>query len=85
MNVTKKLLGKVCAIIVIVALTISDFLFVGTEFASYAIDMVKTNSSNVDFSAYFINSNGEKVEKLEKNIDMEEEYLYVDISVKNEG
>ena len=85
MNVTKKLLGKVCAIIVIVALTISDFLFVGTELTSYAIDMVKTNSSNVDFSAYFINSNGEKVEKLEKNIDMEEEYLYVDISVKNEG
>ena len=85
MNVTKKLLGKVCAIIVIVALTISDFLFVGTELASYAVDMLKTNSSNVDFSAYFINSNGEKVEKLEKNTDMDEEYLYIDIAVKNEG
>lgn len=85
MNITKKLLDKVCTIIIIVALTVSDFLFVGTELASYAIDMVKTNSSNVDFSAYFINQYGEKVEKLEKSINMDEEYLYVDISVKNEG
>lgn len=85
MSIAKKIFGKVSAIIIIIALTVSDFLFVGTELASYAIDVAKTNSSNVDFSAYFINQYGEKVEKLEKNIDMEEEYLYVDISVKNEG
>ena len=86
MNIAKNsLFNKVCAILVIIALTISDFLFIGTSAVSYAVDMVKTNSSNVDFSAYFLNENGEKLEKLEKNIDMEEEYLYVDVSVKNEG
>lgn len=86
MNITvKKLINKVCAILVIMLLTISDFMFVGKTFVSYAVDTVKTNSANVDFSAYFLNSNGEKVESLEENIDKEEQYLYVDISVKNEG
>ncbi len=84
MNITRKILVKVCAIIAIIALTLSDFLFIGTELV-YAINIAKTNSSSVEFSAYFLDQNGEKVEKLEKNIDMEQEFLYVDISVKNEG
>ena len=86
MNMTRKnLINKVCAIFVIMLLTISDFMFVGTAVVSYAVDTIKTNSANVDFSAYFLNINGEKVESLEDNIDKQEEYLYVDISVKNEG
>ena len=86
MDVTKKsLFNKICAMLVIIALTLSDFLFVGQVAVSYAIDTVRTNSTNVDFSAYFIDSNGAKVEKLENNIDKGEEYLYVDLSVKNEG
>lgn len=86
MNVARKnLFSKICAMLVIIALTMSDFLFVGQTAVSYAIDTIRTNSSNVDFSAYFLNSNGEKTEKLEENIDKGEEYLFVDISVKNEG
>ncbi len=86
MNMTKKgLFIKICAIVIVIALTISDFMFVGQAAVSYAIDIIKTNSANVDFSAYFINASGDKVEKLEENIDKGEEYLYVDISVKNEG
>ena len=86
MNMTQKnLFNKICAMIIVIALTISDFMFVGQAAVSYAVDIIKTNSANVDFSAYFINANGEKVEKLEESIDKGEEYLYVDISVKNEG
>ena len=86
MNVARKnLISKICAMLVIIALTMSDFLFIGQTAVSYAIDTIKTNSSNVDFSAYFLDSNGEKAEKLEENIDKGEEYLFVDISVKNEG
>ena len=86
MNVARKsLFSKICAMLIIIALTMSDFLFIGQTAISYAIDTIKTNSSNVDFSAYFLDINGEKVERLEENIDKGEEYLYVDISVKNEG
>lgn len=86
MNITSKnVFSKICAIIVIFALTISDFLFVGQAVVSYAIDNVNINSANIDFSVYFLNENGEKTEKLEENIDKGEKYLFVDISVKNEG
>lgn len=86
MNITEKsFIQKACAILIIIALTISDFLFVGTTIVSYALDVVNTNNSNVEFSAYFLNTNGEKVERLEENIDKGEQYLYVDVSVKNEG
>ena len=86
MNVARKsLFNKICAMLVVIALTISDFLFVGQAAVSVAVDTIRTNSSNVDFSVYFLDANNEKTEKLEENIDKGEEYLYVDISVKNEG
>ena len=86
MNITeRKLINKICAILVIMTLTISDFLLIGKSAVSYAIDKVATNNSNVDFSAYFQKENAEKVQNVEDNIDKEDEYLYVDVSVKNEG
>ena len=86
MNVKRNsIINKICAIWVIFALTISNFLFVGKTAISYAIAVTKTNNENVTFSTYFINANGEKVERIERNIDQGEEYLYVDISVKNDG
>ena len=45
---------------------------------------VKTNNVNVEFSAYFQDENGEKIQKIEEHID-KKQYLYVDVSVKNEG
>ena len=85
MNSTEKsFINKVCAILIIIALTITDFLFVGTTFVSYAVGGSKTGNTNVEFSAYFLNQNGEKVETLKKYIGSEE-YLYIDVSVKNEG
>ncbi len=85
MNRRTKLLNKLCAVLILFAICISDFLFVGTKLISYAIDNVKTNIYNVDFLAYFLDENGEKVDKVQKAIDDEEIYLYVDIEVKNEG
>ncbi len=85
MNITRtNLINKICAILVIFALTVSDFLLVGETAVSYAIDVVKTNNANIEFSVYFQNEKGEKYDTLEQNIE-KEEYLYVDVSVKNEG
>ena len=78
------LVSKITAILVIFMLVISDILFVGVSVISYAIDVVKTNSSNIEYTAYFMDENGEKTETIERDID-KEEYLYVDLSVKNEG
>ena len=69
MNIrTNNLVNKVIAIIVVMLLTMSDFLFVGASTVSYAINNAKTNSANVEFSTYFLNQAGEKVEKIEEDI-----------------
>ena len=54
MNINKtNLINKICAILAIFALTVSDFLLVGKTGISYAIDAVKTNHANVEYEAYF--------------------------------
>ena len=80
---TKKL-NAVIALEIILSLTLYYFVLIGFTAISYAIDLVQTNNYNIDFSAYFINENGEKTSVKEKSIN-ENEYLYVDIMVKNEG
>ena len=83
-----KMKGKINAIIAIetiIVMTLYYFIFVGMTAITYAIDIIKTNNENIEFTAYFINQNGEKVDSIEDNIDKENEYLYVDVSVKNEG
>ena len=86
MNIrTNNLVNKVIAIIVVMLLTMSDFLFVGASTVSYAINNAKTNNANVEFSTYFLNQAGEKVEKIEEDINKGDLYLYVDVTVKNEG
>ena len=80
----KKKLNALVAIEIIITMTLYYFILIGMTAVTYAIDVVKTNHTNVEFFAYFQNENGEKVEQKENNID-KEEYLYVEISVKNEG
>lgn len=81
----KNKINVIIALEIIITMTLYYFVFAGFAVVTYAIDFVKTNNTNVDFSAYFINSNGEKVKELEENIDEQDVYLYVDVSVKNEG
>ena len=85
MNKEGNLIKKFCAILMIISLLVSDFIFVGTSLVSYAIDAVTTTSSNVEFTAYFLDSNQAKTDKIQKNIDDGETKLYVDVSVKKEG
>lgn len=80
-----KLTDKIIAIILLISLTITDFLFVGKSLISYALDVVKTNNANVEFTAYFMDNTGVKLEKIEKEIQDENTKLYIEVSVKNEG
>lgn len=81
----KRKLNAIIAIEIILTMTLYYFIFVGVTTVTYAIDIVKTNNENIDFEAYFLNSNGEKVSEIEMTTDSEKQYLYVDISVHNEG
>lgn len=85
MNITEnKFANKVLAILTIIFLTLSDFLFVGNSLVSYALDIVNTNNENVEFMAYFTDETGEKLKEIEQNIDKETK-LNIDVSVKQEG
>ena len=81
----KRIIQKVVAIFIIMMMTLSDFTIVGMNVVSYAIDMIATNSDNVEFSAYFINANKEKVTNIESNINAQDLKMYVEIAVKREG
>ena len=80
---TKKL-NAIIALQIIMSMTLYYFVLVGFTAVTYAIDLIETNNHNVDFSAYFINENGEKTDVVQSEI-TSEQYLYVDVSVKNEG
>ena len=80
---TRKL-NALIAIEIIISMTFYYFLLIGSAAVTYAIDVVQTNNHNIDFSAYFIDENGEKKESIKREVD-KTEILYVDVSVKNEG
>lgn len=81
----KQILKISVVILLIVVLTMANFIFVGKSFVSYAIDNITTNQSNVNFSAYFKDENGNKIETKEGSYKQTEEYLYLLVEVKNEG
>lgn len=81
----KRLIKKIVAVLIIMMMTLADFSLIGVNVVSYALDMVATNSNNVEFSAYFINEQKEKVTEIDSSINAENLKMYVEISVKNEG
>lgn len=81
-----KILKKLLIVMLIVTLTATDFLMLGTSIVSYAASLdILTNNKNIEFSAYFKNAEGERISTAEENINKEDLKLYAEISVKNEG
>lgn len=77
---------KVSVILVmILTMTMSNFVLVGNYFVSYAVDSITTNHQNVEFKAYFKNGEGKEVTTLEKMADEEKAFLYLRVNVKKEG
>ena len=82
----RKIVKKILAILMIVTIMSTDFFVLGSNLISYAAESNNlTNNKNIEFSTYFKNSKGEKVDKLEASIKEEEIKLYAEITVKNEG
>ena len=84
-----KFLKITIAIILIMAMTMTNFIFVGESLISYAIDGISvttaTNNKNVEFAAYFKDDSGNITSTLEKNISSGNTKLYLQVEVKNEG
>ena len=73
-------------LLIIMTMTLTNFLVVGNSFISYALDNSSTNNGNIEFGAYFKDENGNSVTSLEKGLsDINSTSLYLHISVKNEG
>ena len=83
MNITKNsILNKIVTMIIVITMTIGNFVPIGEYMMSYAIDM-ESVGENVQMAAYFIEGEEEKT-KIEKEIDKTAN-LKIDIAVKNEG
>ena len=72
-------------ILLIITLTMTNFIFLGSSLISYAVDDISTNNKNIEFSAYFKNDQGEKVSSLDRTSSTQDISLYLSISVKKEG
>lgn len=71
--------------VMILTMTITNFISVGSTLISYAADRQVTNHKNVEFKAYFKDKEGREVTTLEKEVNQEETFLYLRIDVKKEG
>lgn len=73
-------------LLIILNLSLTNFLFVGNSLISYAFDDVNTNNKNIEFSAYFKDDEGNNISSLEKGFStVNDTKLYLLLSVKNEG
>ena len=89
MNLARgKFIQKIVAVLIIMVMTLADFSLIGANVISYALDMVATNSDNVEFSAYFIKQEEGKQQLLTETdsvINAKDLKLFIEVSVKNEG
>ena len=82
----KKIVKKILAILLVIMLISTDFFVLGSNLISYAAESDSaTNNKNIDFSTYFKDAKGEKVDTLQTSIKAEDLKLYAEITVKNEG
>lgn len=84
-----KILKVSLVAILIIVMTMANFIFVGESLISYALDNTSvatdTNNRNVQFGAYFKDDSGNIVETLNKGIYDENTKMYLNVNVQNEG
>ena len=78
-----KILKISVILLLIMTMTMVNFIYIGKTFISYAIDDISTNVKNIEFGAYFKDENGQKVTQM-KPTQMETN-MVLQIAVKNDG
>ena len=69
----------------IITLTMTNFIFLGSSIISYAADSISTNHKNVEFDAYFKDSNGQNTTTLGRTSDAQDISLYLYVNINTEG
>ncbi len=85
----QKFLQVITSVLLIITMTIANFLLICVDVVSYAADAINadksTNHKNVEFMAYFKDENGNKVIEKDEVTNGENLKLYFEISVNREG
>ena len=85
----QKFLQVITSILLIITMTIANFLLICVNVVSYAADVINadksTNHKNVEFMAYFKDENGNKVTEKSEATNNENLKLYFEVSVNREG
>lgn len=86
-SIKNDVIKKMIALLLIVVLTMFDFILLGTEIVSYAADAIETatNNKNVTFDVYFKDESGAILTEKEEKINNDNIHLFVHVSVKNDG
>ena len=79
-----KILKISMIILLIMTLTLTNFILAGSSLISYAASTIETNNRNVEFDAYFVNGNNQAISSIDMS-NQEDIYLYMQINVKQEG
>ena len=81
-----KVLKSAIIILLVVVITMADFMLVGKELITYALKNMEnsTNHENVEFAAYFKTEEGEK-SNIDYEMNSDEMKLYIKVAVENEG
>ena len=81
-----KVLKSAIIILLLVVITMADFMLVGKELITYALENMEnsTNHENVEFAVYFKTEEGEK-SNIDYEMNSDEMKLYVKVAVENEG
>lgn len=85
----EKILKVTTAIALIITLTMANVLVLCDSIVSYAANAISetksTSHKNVEFMAYFKDSNGNKVSSLDEKTNSEDMKMYLQVSVKQNG
>lgn len=80
-----KILKTSIVMLLIMTLTMVNFIAVGNSFISYAAEETSTNHKNVEFRAGFEDENGNLTQNIETKVDSKELTLWLQINVNKEG
>lgn len=85
----EKLLNATIATMLVISLTLVNFVVLGVNMVTYASELLhqtsETNYKNVEFTAYFKTDTGDKIDMAQTQINTQDLKLYMQVAVKEEG
>lgn len=85
----EKFLNATIATMLVITLTMANFIILGVNVVTYASELLhqtsETNYKNVEFTTYFKTETGDKIDMAQTPINTEGLKLYMQVAVKEEG